>query len=155
MVARKPIPTGDHVMRFVPKNKQQRDPDTDAFQGLTAAGFALRASDKGGLSVTWTEFFGDSSPANIRAGAMAYRNSLESKRLGGQGLFAVGRAQVILSTASDYRKRVRIVHAPVAGNDGHAEIRHFTDDDIELLDCLAREVFNEVHFVRDLELPDL
>lgn len=153
LVARAPVPLADHVMRFVPKNKQQRDPDTDAYQGLSAAAFALRAEDAGGLSVTWVEYFGGQSPANLRAGAAAYRESLDSKKLGPTGLFAIAEVRDISSKAANYRKSVRVVHSPVPGNDGHAEVRHFTDDDMQLLDSLARDVFTQVVFVRDLGLP--
>ena len=84
---------------------------------------------------------------------MAYRESLTSKKLGPQGLFALAPVGAVIAKADEYRKSVRVVHAPVPGNEGHAEVRHFTDEDISLLDSLARDVFVEVHFVRDLGLP--
>ena len=120
---------------------------------MSPAGFALRVDDRGGLSVTWIEFFGLNRPNNVREGAKAYRASLTSRKLGAEGLFAIARGDKIIEKAADYRKAVRIVHAPVPGNDGHAEVRHFTDDDLELLDSLARDVFDEVIFVRELRLP--
>ena len=140
-------------MRFVPKNKQRRHPDTDAYQGLSPAAFALRAEDKGGLSVTWLEYFGPASPANVVAGALAYRESLQSKKLGAEGLFAAAPVAAITNMGKTYGKALRVVHAPVPGNDGHAEVRHFTDDDLRLLDQLAADVFSQIHFVKALNLP--
>ena len=140
-------------MRFVPKNRQWRDPETDAYLGLSGAGFALRADDRGSLSVTWIEFFGDAAPDNIRAGAKAFRATLDSKKLPAEGVFACAIAGHIVEAAASHQKSVRVVHAPVPGNEGHAEVRHFTDEDLGLLDLLAAETFTEVHFVKDLGLP--
>ncbi len=153
MPARKPIPDDHHVARFVPKNKQKRHPDTDEFQGLSGAAFALRADDKGGLSVTWVEFFGGLDAATVKNAAIAYRESLPSKNIAASAAFAIASGNAIKSSALRYKKRVRIVHDPVIGNDGHAEIRHFTDEDHELLDVLASDVFLDIHMVAGMNLP--
>lgn len=153
MVARKALPPQDHVSRFVPKNKQDRDPDTDVYRGLTFAAFALREEDSGGLSLTWIEHYGPDGVDARRAAACAYRESTKSKKIGAQGCFAVATVEQLRSAAEGYRKQVRIVHSPVAGNPGHAEARRFTDEDRELLELLSRDVFTDIDFVSDLGLP--
>lgn len=153
MVARKALPGDDHVMRFVPKVRQQRDADTDDFLGITPQAMALRDEDKGGLSVTWIEYFGDYGKAAKQSAAIAFRESLESKQIGSEAVFATAQVKSIINAGQAYNKRIRVVHDPVQGNPGHAEIRHFTDEDIRLLDHLAMDVFCEMDKVADLNLP--
>ena len=153
MPARRALPDADHVARFVPHNKQHRHPDTDAFLGVTAAAFAIREDDKGGLSTTWIEFFEAKPLDAIRAAACAFRESQPSKKIGKKALFALARIADTKAVALAYKKKIRVIHDPVHGNPAHAEIRHFDDDDLELLEVFATETFAELHLVADLNLP--
>lgn len=155
MVARKALPNDDHVMRFVPKGRQHRDPDTDAFLGLTPQAMELRDEDKGGLSVTWVEHFGEYGQSAKRSAAIAFREALEKKHIGGEAVFATAQVKAVIDAGNAYRKSVRVVHDPVQGNPGHAEVRHFTDEDVRLLDHLATEIFDVIDKVADLNLPKL
>ena len=152
MIARRALPDDDHVSRYIPKNRQWRD-DSDQYLGLTLAGFALRPKDAGGLSVTWIERFGEYGHEAKRSAALAYRESLDSKDLKKSALFAYAQVARIKRAATDYGKAIRIVTDPVDGNEGHAEVRHFTDDDLRLLTLLATDVFGEVDFVAEMHLP--
>ena len=153
MIVRRAVPDDDHVSRYVPNNRQHRDDDTGEFLGLTLAGFKLRPDDEGGLSVTWIERFGPFGPQAKRLAATAYRESQASKKLGKTALFAYARVAEIKAAADDYGKGVRVVTDPVDGNEGHAQVRHFTDDDLRLLELLATEVFGDVDFIADMNLP--
>lgn len=153
MIARRAIPDCDHVSRFVPYNRQNRDPVTDAFLGLTSAACALGPSDKGGLSVTWIEHFGPFGPNSKRDAAIAFRASLISRQLPPRAVFAYAEVAQIKAAAEQYDRSVRVVWDPVVGNDGHCEVRHFADDDLRLLDLLSTEVFGEPDFVREMNLP--
>ena len=153
MVVRKELPPDDHVSRFVPYSRQEREPDTDKLIGLTAAACELSARDKGGLSVNWIEFFGQYSRNARISSACAYRASLQSNKLPAKGLFAYAQVRAIKDVAHSYQKPVRVVHCPVPGNEAHSEIRHFDDQDIELLERLAVEVFSDLEVVKDLNLP--
>jgi hypothetical protein len=113
----------------------------------------LRPEDRGGLSVTWIEHFGQPSLQTLRAAAIAYRASLPSGKLGPTGAFATGNVDAVIQVAASFRKQVRIVHSPEPGNSGHAEVRHFEDDDLELLGRLASDVFTDVTIVASLNLP--
>lgn len=152
MVARKAISEYYHVMRHIPATKRWVN-EAGEREGPSPAGFALRPDDKGGLSVTEVEFFGTSSPAARREAASAYRNSLLSKKLGSQSIFAWAKVANIRQAAAVYNKQIRVVHDPVPGNPGHAEIRHFTDDDLDLLDHFAMEVFIKYEVVANMQIP--
>lgn len=153
MVARRAIPSADHIMRYVQKSRQHRDPDTDEFLGLAPGAFMLGPKDEGGMSVSWIEFFGPLSQAAKKEAAIAFRESLDRKKLGGSAVFATAQVQAVLDAGKAFSKQLRVVYAPVPGNDGHAEVRHFSDDDLELLDWLASAAFLEIDHVAGMGLP--
>ena len=130
-------------MRFASKSKQIIDPDTLACSGLSPAAFALREDDNGGLSVTWIEYFGSFGPQEIALAANAHRLAQLSKSLPPSGVFAWAKVTKIKQAALGFRKSLRVVHDPIDGNEAHAEIRHFTDEDLDLLDHFASDVFVE------------
>jgi len=140
-------------MRYVPYVRQHRDPETDAYLGLTPQAMELREEDKGGLSVTWVEYYGSYGIPAKRDAAIAFREALATKHIGSKAVFATAQVQSIVDASSNYRKSIRVVHDPVTGNPGHAEVRHFTDDDLGLLDHLAADVFTEIDKIADLKLP--
>lgn len=152
MVARRPLPKTDHVMRYVPKARQERD-DDDVFLGLALGAFMLGANDRGGMSVTWIEWFGPFGTETKKQAAMAFRASLESKKLGATAVFATAKVESVLAAGEAFSKPLRVVYDPVPGNPAHAEIRHFDQDDLELLDFLAIGIFTDIDHVADLNLP--
>ena len=99
------------------------------------------------------EYYGSYGIPAKRDAAIAFREALATKRIGGEAIFATAQVQSIVDASSSYGKNIRVVHDPVTGNPGHAEIRHFTDDDLRLLDHLATAVFIEIDKVADLNLP--
>ncbi|HEY6813946.1 MAG TPA: hypothetical protein VI168_00270 [Croceibacterium sp.] len=103
--------------------------------------------------MTWIEHFGAKSSASKRAAAIAFRASLPSKKLPASGLFASAQVGAVLAAGHSFQNELRVVHDPVIGNSGHAEIRHFDDSDLELLDHMASSVFDEIDFVSTLRLP--
>lgn len=152
MPARRALPDEHHVMRYMSASKRFVDENGQRL-GPSAAGFKLRADDKGGLSVTEIEHFGAFDLASIRDGAVAFRESQEKKQLGKNAIFAWAKIADAKSAAYSYSKKIRVVHDPVAGNPGHAEIRQFDDDDLDLLDYFSSGVFTKYQTVGDLDLP--
>lgn len=144
------VPDDAHLMRFVPYAQQIRDPDSNEFLGIASTAFALRDSDKGGLSVTWIEHYGRKCLASVGIAASAFRDSLRSKKLGAQSYFVVGTAAETRVKAAEHGKQIRIVHAPDGPNTGHVEIRKFTDEDSSLLEAFAVEVYAEHIPVKDI-----
>jgi hypothetical protein len=153
MAARKPIPDDHSVMRFAQLSKHIIDPDTGKSVGVSPAAFALGPEDKGGLSVTWVEHFGPNSSGTRVKAALAYRESLKSKHLGAAGAFVSATVGNIKKAAVPFKKNVRVVHDPVPGNQGHAEIRRFNDDDLELLEHLSADVFGDIEYIGAMNLP--
>jgi hypothetical protein len=139
-------------MRFVPYGQQLRDPDTDEFKGILGAAFAIRPADEGHISLTWVEFYGEKSLVTYSLAASHFRDSRESKKLQTKAAFAVGSVAETKAMALTFGKTIRVVHAPVENNGGHAELRRFSDEDRALLDALARDVFREHVMVTALTL---
>ncbi len=113
----------------------------------------LGVKDRGGMSVTWVEYFGPFGIAAKKAAAIAFRESQPSKKIGAKAVFATGNVQRILDAGSAFSKALRVVHDPVSDNRGHSEVRHFEDDELELLDLLASDVFSDINHVANLGLP--
>ncbi|THD38305.1 MAG: hypothetical protein E7773_00695 [Sphingomonas sp.] len=139
-------------MRYVAPNK--RVVDENAVRGGPGPGaFKLTPEDEGGLSVTEIEHFGaNDAPTRVIA-AVAFRASIPSKKLGANGLFARATVGAVKSAAAGYKKSVRVVHDPVEGNPGHAEIRHFDDNDFDLLAFFATDVFVDYEVVSAMGIP--
>lgn len=152
MAARRPLSDEHHVLRYISATKRFVD-EHGTRLGPGPASFVLREDDKGGLSVTEVEYYGPMSSASRRVAATAYRESLESKKIGAQAIFAWARVEKIRDASLSFNKKVRIVHDPVTGNPGHAEVRHFSDEDLELLEHFSSDVFKEYEIVADMNLP--
>lgn len=152
MVARKALSDDHHVMRYIPASKRFVA-DDGTMIGPSPAGFVLRAEDKGGLSVTEVEHYGPMTAATRTSAAAAHRESLTSKKVGTSAIYAWSQISRAKKAASAYEKKIRVVHDPVSGNPGHAEVRHFTDEDLDLLDHFATNVFVEYEVVADMNLP--
>lgn len=139
-------------MRWVRYQQQVRDPETDEFKGILGIAFHLRPEDKGGLSTTWVEHYGSKSNATYKIAGAHFRESLQSKKLGPKSYFAIGNVGATKAACISREKKIRIVHDPDGPNTGHSQIRQFSDDDMELLEALADEVFVEHISVLSLEL---
>lgn len=113
----------------------------------------MRAEDKGGLSVTWVEHFGDFGQSARAMAAAAHRETLREKKLPPNAIFAWAAVVEIKRAGDEYRKGVRVVHDPVDGNPGHSEIRHFSDEDLDLLDYMSSEVFVDYEVVKAMGIP--
>ena len=140
-------------MRYVPYGQQIRDAESESFLGISGKAFVIRASDDGGLSVTWIEHYGEKTSKTIGIAADRFRDSLEKKKLAPKACFAIGIAGQTKAIASQYGKKVRLVHSPDGLNTGHVEVRRFSDEDRALLEALV-DVFDEHVMISNLELPD-
>ena len=152
MAVRRPLSDQHHVLRYIPAARRFVDEDGNRL-GPGAGAFTLREDDKGGLSVTEIEHFGPLNAGSRVAAAMAHRSTLSSNSVGKEAIYAWAQVSRVKALALTYGKSVRVVHDPVPGNAGHAEIRHFTDEDLDLLAYFASDVFNEYETVRSMNLP--
>ncbi len=139
-------------MRFVPYAAQERESETDVFLGITPAALKLSAQDEGGISVTWIEYFGLYSLGSKTSAATAIRNAFPSKKIGKKSVFACAEVGMVVAIGNNFHKKLRVVHDPVTNNSGHAEIRHFTDGDISLLEYLSSAAFVDISSYHELNL---
>jgi hypothetical protein len=151
-MAKAKVADADHLMRFVPKGRQHRDAVTDEFKGILGIAFHIWPKDDGGLSTTWVEHYGPKSLATYSVAASKFRDTLLKKKLPVQGCFAVGNAGQTKAACLARDKKIRFVHAPDGPNTGHVEIRQFSDEDQQLLEILADEIFTDHVFVASLNL---
>lgn len=153
MVARRPLPDEHHIMRYIPAARRFVDEEGNRL-GPSAGGFTIRGDDAGGLSVTEIEHFGQMTATSRAAAAVAHRSSLPSKKVGLEAIYAWAQVSNVKSAAISYGKQIRVVHDPVPNNPGHAEIRHFTDEDLDLLEYFATTVFDSYETVATMKLPN-
>lgn len=146
------IPEEDHLMRLVPRTRQIRDPDDDSFIGISYSAFRLRDVDEGCLSTTWVEFYGPKTIASISKAGKCVRLSQKSEKIPASAYFAIGQVESLKVASLQYGRRVRVVHAPETCNPGHVEIRQLDDENLELLEVLASQVFCELVPVSSLNL---
>jgi len=93
------------------------------------------------LSVTWCNYFAGDREAIIKCAAEAIRRSkLEVKP---KGRFAVAQVFLIDSVLRQKGHKVRFVHEAEEDNPAHAALRRWPNEDLELLERLAEEVWHE------------
>jgi hypothetical protein len=142
------IPSADHVLRYVARNRCRTDGNGNiigclpiAFEHRPASG--NREAEEY-LSVTWVEHFAGVPQAQIVAAVQAFRQAYfqdQAKGAGANSAFAKANVGQIHSVCETQRAKIRIVHHPSAQNPGHAAMRQVPRDNIDLLAILADEVF--------------
>lgn len=60
---------------------------------------------------------------------------------------------MVLNAGEAFANALRVVHDPVPGSPGHAEVRHFDGSDWELSDFLASDVSTDINDLAELHLP--
>lgn len=146
----------ERLVRFVPYAVLRKDENGDTVDsdghplGVEHGAFVIRAIDDGCLSVTWAEFFAGTPDEALRCAITAFRNS--GHKVGAKSGFAIAEVAKIDAFFTSQERKVRYVHDAIEGNDAHALVRRWPPgDEIELLERLAREVWNEV--VLTAQLP--
>lgn len=152
MPPRRPLPDTHHIMRYVPYQRLLRHPETDEVLGLTAGAFDLRPNDDGRISVTWIEYFGAFGDEARRDAAAAHREDLLSKKLSAKAAFAWATVDAVRRRGAEHGRALRVVHSPTDNNPGHAEVRHFTDADLDMLASFV-DVFSDFRLVGEMGVP--
>jgi hypothetical protein len=135
------LPDEDHVMRYVPWTRLDKDED-DNVRGFLPQAFELR-DDEDGLSVNWVEYHDGDWETRIQASVNAIRGSFE-RGIGKKSAFGIGNVGKIKETCLASGARVRVIHAPKKPNLAHAEIRRLPRDYLTLLQALADDVFADI-----------
>lgn len=138
-----PLPDGDHVMRRVSYQLQERDTNDDSIVlGLLPGAFELRELDNGGLSVTWLEYFRGTHAANISDSIAAISNCMRGSQK--RAVFATASVGELKAASKKKLTGVRVIYDPTSCNKGHAAVRRLPPEDIEMLDTLAVDTFSDV-----------
>jgi hypothetical protein len=150
----------DDVTRWVKPKFVGKDDDGEVLldeydcpKFVAPAAFAL-ALDEDGLSVTWLQQFGTGRAVHMRPAAEAFRSSIPSKKLSGKSAFAIATAGDVLAEGKKNSHKLRILHDPVDGNEGHTEIRRYPAEMGLLQLALATETFRERYLYQDISKKD-
>jgi hypothetical protein len=145
-VSQSNLPEKDHIVRYVPWTKVDKDAD-DNVRGILAIAYERR-EDEDGLSVNWLEMAGE-----IQTEA-ALRKTLNligaNMTVGKKARLAVSNVQKFKEVCADRDKKVRIVHAPINGNEPHSEVRKIPRNDLRLLEDLSTIALLSHHCCGDL-----
>jgi hypothetical protein len=133
-MAIKSLPETDHIVRHVPFKLLDEN-------GLPLPqAFELRPKETY-LSASWLEFF-----AGDRAASLAGCASLMShyRQIKAHDAFAVGNVGEIKDACSDFDQKIRIVSEPDDLNLAYSAVRQIRTDNLELLELLAQDAWNDV-----------
>ena len=131
---------GHHVVRHVPLSKTRRDAEGNVL-GILPAAIERREGEEY-LSVNHLEHFTGTRKQQMAEVKAAITAAKESKTIGAKGLFATANVGALKSTVqAKSTKKIRIAYAPTKYNPSHSAIHDIPEDDIELMNQLADEVF--------------
>ena len=132
------LPDDEHVVRHLSPRDIIRDEDTQQITGCFPQAFELKDGEDD-LSVNWLEYFDGTEPDQLAATACAISRV---RAVRPSHAFAIGNVGEIKAACFDYDLKVRIIHEPDGGNDAHAAVHRYRDDEIELLELLAQEIWS-------------
>jgi hypothetical protein len=138
-MAIKSLPDADHVVRHVPSKLLDENgmPFPQAFE--------LRPTESY-LSTSWSEFF-DGLLADRLAGCACLMS--HNRTIKPRDAFAVGNVGEIKDAFAEFNQKIRIVSEPDPSPSGlniaYAAIRQVQTDNLELLELLTQDVWNDVH----------
>lgn len=145
------LPEEEHVLRHVPWTKLRKDMDDNVI-GVLGAAFKLREKEKY-LSVTRVEHFAGNHTDKVHKSIREIRKYYKVKP---KSHFTVGNVSKIKAIYKEkQKKQVRIISFPtttkllmdgsIYKNDSHAAVYNLEQNDDELLEFLAEEIWSELH----------
>lgn len=149
------LPREDHVLRFVPPSRLHRDEDDNVI-GVLPQAFELRLhQDEKYLSVNWLEYFKGDFDSNIEATVSSFRESRKAinARMPKRSAFCIGNVGKVLDTCIACKfPKVRIVYEKQNSthNKSHSKIIRLPENDADLLDLFANDVFDRIVFNADI-----
>lgn len=136
-----------HVVRHVPYGLVDWD-DAGGIKGIFPQAFELKEKDEGYLSACWREFFRGLKQHQI-AGIAAFMG--KTRKVTDKQAFACGRIGDIKDACSEYGQKIRVLHEPdPEENLSYSAIRRYQSDNMELLELLASEAWNDVTPSKDV-----
>jgi hypothetical protein len=133
---------GDHVVRHVPLGKTRRDAKGNVL-GILPAAIERREGEEY-LSVNHLEHFAGTREQQMSEIKAAVTAAKESKTIGAKGLFATANVGELKSAVlAKSTRKIRVAYAPTKHNPSHSAIHDIPEEDMELMDQLADEVFSK------------
>ena len=142
------LPDEDHIVRLVPWSKLFKDED-DNVLGVSAEAFVPRKDDPT-LSVNWLERVSGSSQQQLQTAATLIQDTQSSKKIGPKARLARLNVGQTKSISLEQGSKIRIVHAPIEGNEPHSEIRQMPVDDRVLQDRIASDAVLDITAFGDI-----
>ncbi|MGT2436495.1 hypothetical protein ACU4GH_11955 [Bradyrhizobium betae] len=132
-----------HVVRHVPNALVDwEDEEAGTIKGVFPQAFELKEKDAGYLSTCWREFFAGGKLKQL-AGIAAFMG--KTRKVTVKQAFAVGRVGDVKAACLEHGQKIRVTHEPDPNeNLAYSAIRRYQTDNIELLELLAKEAWNDV-----------
>ncbi|MBP6379945.1 MAG: hypothetical protein KA312_05965 [Sphingorhabdus sp.] len=127
------LPDADHIVRYVPWTKVEKDAD-DNVLGVLAVAYQRREGEEA-LSVNWLERVGVVDELTALRETLSFMQS--TLNVGKKGRLAISNVADFKGICAKREQRVRIIHAPVDGNEPHSEVRQIPREDLQLLEEIA------------------
>ena len=144
-----PIADEEHIARYIPWNKLRKDMDDNVI-GILGEAFKLRPKENG-LSSTRLEHFSGTFTQQAHSAVKEVRKYYNVKQ---KSHFAVGQAGLIKDFFKEQKQiKVHIISFPTQArlhdgtpykNNSHVLVNKLPNDDMELLDLLASDVWNNL-----------
>jgi hypothetical protein len=133
-------------LRFAAWGRLRKEGEGNKVVGLLPQALERKLGEEY-LSVTWVEYFPGDKAAQIVAAVRAFRATHSA---GGKSAFGIANVGILHEKCLSKGSRVRVTHEPEVKNKGHSAIRQLPDDNLDLLDLLAKEAFTDLIFNADI-----
>lgn len=132
-----------HILRFVKHRALRRD-ENDNVVGVLGEAFRLRDGESF-LSAAWIEHYsGNTHEERIAQSISTFCNVVMKVKK--KDAFVSGNVQDIKLACAQFEQKIRVVSEPDGDHAAHVAIRQYRDNNDELLELLAGEVWAQVHF---------
>lgn len=144
------IPDGDHVIRHVPLAKTRRDSDGKIYGILPQA--IERRDREEYLSVSHYECFHGSQIQKLASVRNAIAAGKQSGTIGIKGLLAKANVRILKQAVEqNAEQKIRIAYLPTKKDPSHSGVYKLPQENTELMDALASEVFSEMFLLSDIK----
>ena len=137
------IPDEHEIVRHVPYQRIIFD-EQENIVGIFPQAYALRR-DEPQLSVIWLDYYEGTRDEKLKA---ALQGLQASKNIGKKSALTLGKVLTIKTVAQEASNlTLRITYAPSEANKAHSLVNNINNDELQLLETLAREGFADIRQV--------
>lgn len=140
------IPDEHEIVRHVPYQKIIFD-EQGNIVGIFPQAYELR-KDETHLSVDWLDYYAGTRDEKIKAVLQGLR---ASKNIGKKSALTLGNVLTIKTVARNASDvGLRVSYAPNGANKAHSLVHNIKNDELQLLEALAKEGFADIRQVRSI-----